>query len=81
MFNSLNEYKEYLGVDLTDLSNDVYLQKEADNLEAEIVTYLGRDITADDYVEIYDGDGTDELQLNQVDISSLDALSIDEDPI
>jgi hypothetical protein len=28
--------------------------------------------------EYYDGDGTDELQLNQVDISSLDALSIDE---
>lgn len=79
--NTLNEYKEYAGFDVSDASKDVYLSSEIELLESEVLNYLGRSLEIAEYTEYYDGDATDKLILKQYPIIEVDELKKLEDTV
>lgn len=76
---SLNDYKEFARISLSDIGEDAKLQKIADETESEVKEYLNRDLELKDYVEVYDGNGSNEIILNQFPINEVSKIEFYED--
>jgi len=75
---SLADLKEHLDIDATDTSKDNFLINNLNAAFQSAKNYIGYDLNATDYVEYYDGDGSQDILLDQFPIISI--TSIYDDP-
>ena len=68
----LGEYKEIL--DITGNTEDEFIEQAQYEVESKVKNFLNRDLEISDYVELYDGNGDDELVLNQFPINSVSKI-------
>jgi len=68
----LSEYKEILGI--TGSEEDEFVELAVNETEQTIKSFLNRDLEAKDYVEIYDGQSTNVLILDQFPINSISKI-------
>ena len=76
MLVSLNDYKKFLEIDLTNSNQDGDLQILALEVEDFIKSYLNRDLEEAEYTEDYDGDGTSRLILNQFPVTACASIEV-----
>lgn len=74
---SLANVKEFLRI--TDTNDDTFLTNLISRVEKEVKEYCQRDFEAADYMEYYDGDGTDTLLVDNYPINSVSELYDDPD--
>jgi len=79
MLNTLAQYKSYLKI--TDTSLDTWLSEQITEVEDEIRLYLGRSLETATFTEVYNGDGTNELVLNEFPVTSITSLSYMDDEV
>lgn len=72
---SLNDYKDFSKISISNANEDAYLQTLANDVEQRVKTFLGRDLETQTYTEEkHDGDGTKELLLDQYPVTSVTKL-------
>ncbi len=78
MLNTLAQYKQYLKI--TDTSLDDWLTDQITEIEDGIRICLGRSLETATFTEVYNGDGSNELVLNQFPVTSItNVYYMDED--
>lgn len=68
---SVSEYKVSLSIDPADQNADSLLTIYQSEIEGWVKNYIGRDLETATYTEYYDGNGTNELILNQYPVTSV----------
>jgi uncharacterized phiE125 gp8 family phage protein len=74
---SLQEAKEYLGIDNATTTQDAILSALLNGIGEWVSKFLGRNLVQATYTEYYDGDGADELMLKNVPIVSVTSVYVD----
>lgn len=70
----LGEYKEIL--EITGNTEDEFIEQARLEVEGKVKSFLNRDLEASDYIELYDGNGDEELSLNQFPINSVSKIEV-----
>jgi hypothetical protein len=70
----IGEYKEVLEIEGN--TEDEFVEQIALEVEDKVKNYLNRDVEDSDYVELYDGSGTEEQVLEQFPINSVSKIEI-----
>lgn len=73
-WTNLTDFKEHLDIDSTDTSKDNFLINVLNAAWKAAVNYIGYDLNVTNYVEYYDGDGSDTILLEQFPVISITSI-------
>lgn len=74
---TLDDVKEYLKIDLTDKNQDALLESLIDASSNAIENYCNRKLKEQSFIDEYDGTGSSNLFLEQLNLSSITSISVD----
>lgn len=71
---TLDDLKAHLDIPSSDTTKDTFLTNRLNGAFNAVKNYIGQDLNAADYIEDYDGEGSNTLLLRQFPVNSISAI-------